>query len=241
MRDHNGSPAPECADEAMRDALPALEHGRLREHERRAVESHLAVCASCADELALLREVRLSMRAAAPRLDLDRLAATVAAATRPAAVARATDADVIPLAPRPAARRPAASRWLGRGGLRAAAAALIVALGAGAVTVARQGEPTATTAVAASAAADGAPDAAAPTADTGVLAAAESPAGEEASTPRARRETAAVRGAHALGDGFDDLSDEELGAVLRAIEGEDASLPALEPAVLATEYRGGGA
>lgn len=235
MRDHNGTPAPECADEAMRDALPALEHGRLTERERRAVESHLAVCASCADELALLREVRLSMRAAAPRLDLDRLAATVAAATRPAAMPRR--ADVIPLAPRLAARRPAASRWLGRGGLRAAAAALIVALGAGAVTVARQGEPTATTAATAAPAAD----AAAPTADTGVLAAAESPAGEEAATPRARRETAAVRGAHALGDGFDDLSDAELGAVLRAIEGEDASLPALEPAVLATEYRGGGA
>jgi hypothetical protein len=46
--------------------------------------------------------------------------------------------------------------------------------------------------------------------------------------------------AHALGERFDDLSDDELNAVLVALESDDASLPALEPAVLAPEYRGGG-
>jgi hypothetical protein len=45
---------------------------------------------------------------------------------------------------------------------------------------------------------------------------------------------------HALGDRFGDLSEDELSAVLVALEGDDAALPALEPAMLAPEYRGGG-
>jgi hypothetical protein len=45
---------------------------------------------------------------------------------------------------------------------------------------------------------------------------------------------------HALGDRFPDLSEDELSAVLVALEDDDAALPALEPAMLAPEYRGGG-
>ncbi|MDF1503529.1 zf-HC2 domain-containing protein, partial [Roseisolibacter sp. H3M3-2] len=95
MRDH-GWRAPECADEEMRDALPGLAHGRLAAPERRAVEAHLAACASCTAELAVLRDLRGALVTGAPALDLERLAAGVIAGTRrPAA-----DPDVVPLAPR---------------------------------------------------------------------------------------------------------------------------------------------
>ncbi|GLC27301.1 zf-HC2 domain-containing protein [Roseisolibacter agri] len=237
MRDHSGNQAPECADEAMRDALPALEHGRLAERERRAVEAHLAGCGACTAELALLRDVRGAVGGDAPPLDLDRLALAVVAATvRPAASA---PTNVIPLAPRiaRAERVSAARRWYAGGGLRAAAAALLVALGAGAVTVARRDEPTTRSSAANPPAAVLA--SASPTTDSAARPeTTPSPAGSEA--PRVERPAATGR-SHALGEGFDDLTDEELRAVLRAIESDDASLPALEPAEHASEYRGGGA
>ena len=235
MPDHNDSQAPECADEAMRDALPGLDHGRLAERERRALEAHLAGCAACSAELALLRDARLAVTSATPRLDLDRLALAVVAATvRPAGGARA---DVIPLAPRLAQRAATARRWYAGGGLRAAAAALLVALGAGGVTLARRDEP-APLPGATAAPAVGVADATPPAASAPRAAATSAP--ETAAAARARTAPAAAARTHALGEGFDDLSDEELRAVLRAIEGADASLPALEPAVHASEYRGGG-
>ena len=64
----------DCANVEVRDALPALEHGRLPEGERRRVERHVEACAACAAELALLRDVRGLVGAGAPALDLDRLA-----------------------------------------------------------------------------------------------------------------------------------------------------------------------
>ncbi|MDF1503704.1 hypothetical protein PYV61_12160, partial [Roseisolibacter sp. H3M3-2] len=48
-----------------------------------------------------------------------------------------------------------------------------------------------------------------------------------------------VRAGHVLGDGFEDLDDGELAAVLDAIEHDGASLPALEPVVFAPEFAGG--
>ena len=99
MRDQSGNQAPECADEAMRDALPAFEHGRLADRERRAVEAHVVGCDACTAELALLRDVRGAVGGDASTLDLDRLALAVVAATlRPSVPAGR--ADVIPLAPR---------------------------------------------------------------------------------------------------------------------------------------------
>ncbi|MGZ8413421.1 MAG: zf-HC2 domain-containing protein [Gemmatirosa sp.] len=232
MRDLNESRAPECADEAMRDALPALDHGRLPMVERQAVEAHVSVCAPCAEELALLRDVRQSVAAATPRLDLDRLAAAVAAATRPAL---AEGADVIPIAPRLAARQAAPARGWMRGGMRAAAAALLMVAGVGAVTLARRGQepgdaPGASPVVAT-----------APARSDGAGAAA--PATLATASPQAGPATggAPARGTHVLGERFDDLSDAELDAVLLAIDDEEAELPALEPAVHASEYRGGGA
>jgi anti-sigma factor RsiW len=232
MREINGDRAPECADEAMRDALPALDHGRLPGSERRAVEAHLAVCASCVEELALLRDVRTSLTAAAPSLDLDRLARAVAASTR---VATAEGAEVIPLAPRLAARQaPARRLWMRAGGLRAAAAAMLIGGGVGAVTLARRGDqPVATGSAPASVVAAGAATRGAGAAEpsVGSVATANTPAAAGAAPARA---------AHVLGQPFDDLSDAELDAVLLAIDDADAELPALEPAVHASEYREGG-
>jgi anti-sigma factor RsiW len=226
MREINGSRAPECADEAMRDALPSLDHGRLPVDERQAVEAHVTVCASCAEELALLRDVRRSMTATAPRLDLDRLAAAVAASTRAAPTERP---DVVPIAPRLEARRTTAGRsWLRSGGLRAAAAAVLMVGGVGAVTLARRGEQPS-------------PVGAGATVAVAPAGTAEAPGSERPAAADPRATAAAPAGeAHALGQPFDDLSDAELDAVLLAIDDEDAELPALEPAVHASEYRGGG-
>jgi anti-sigma factor RsiW len=218
MRDQMQDRPPECGDEAMRDALPALDYGRLDAGRRRAVEAHLAGCVACVEELALLRGARGALSAGVPAIDVDRLAAAVAAATRSAApVGAPRHPDVVPLA----SRRPAwAGRWTSRGGLRAAAALLVVALSAGALVTRSADAP------------DGAGATGAPT-----VAAVAGPAAGGA-TPAAAAPGA--RAASVLGDGFEDLSETELATVLDAIEGEGAALPALEPVVFAPEYAGGG-
>lgn len=104
----------DCANDAVRDELPALLHGRLTAARRAAVEAHLATCAACAGELAVLREVHDAL-AAAPAVDV---AAIVRALPRPAA-----GAAVVSL--------PARRRWRATTVLplaAAAVAALAVAL-----------------------------------------------------------------------------------------------------------------
>ena len=245
-RDIRRDGPPECANEAMRDALPSLEHGRLTLPERRLVEAHLQDCGACVAELALLRDARQLFGRGTPALDLDRIAAAVAGATRPMPTA-----DVIPIGSRapsrtavPAApRRGWATRLAGGSGLRAAAAAIVVALGAGAFIVGRQGADErvpAQGAPLAVAAGVGGPEGSVPMAAaqrTGALSASGTDAGRAGAGQLAQADAPAP---HALGERFTDLDDAELDAVLQAIEGEDASLPALEPVVLAPEYRGGG-
>jgi hypothetical protein len=232
MRDDARFGAPECAEVELRDALPALEHGRLSDADRRRLEIHLEECAACEAELALLRDVRMLATGAAPALDLDRIAAAVSGATvRPGAAA--LDDGVVSLAARrERPRAPARSTWATRltsgAGLRAAAALLMVAVG-GAV-VATRGE-------------DGAQPTAVGAAVPPAVGSDSAPAG---ATPPSTESAGAARNgvaggtAHALGDQFQDLSEDELSAVLVALEDDDAALPALEPAVLAPEFRGGG-
>lgn len=211
MRDDARFGAPECTEVELRDALPALEHGRLSDADRRRLELHLEECAACEAELALLRDVRMLATGAAPALDLDRIAAAVSGATvRPRAVV--VDEGVVSLAARRertrTASRPAwATRLTSGAGLRVAAALLIAVVG-GAVVATSGGDEGATPAV-------------------------DAPTTIELAGPAAGT-------AHALGDQFQDLSDDELSAVLVALEDDDAALPALEPAVLAPEFRGGG-
>jgi anti-sigma factor RsiW len=103
----------DCPNAEMRDRLPLLEAGRLDPAARAAVEAHVAACADCAAELALLRRVR-AVTARTPVVDAGRIAAAVRDAAR--------------LAPRrrtQLAARPAWSRWRVPA---AAAAALLAAL-----------------------------------------------------------------------------------------------------------------
>ena len=233
MRDDARFGAPECAEVELRDALPALEHGRLSDGDRRRLERHLEVCAACEAELALLRDVRMLATGGAPALDLDRIAAAVSGATvRPRAgqANEQVDERVVSLAARrERTRTPARPSWAtrltGGAGLRAAAALLLAAVGGAVVAVSG--------------------DDARPW--TGSAAVASGPAitrtpGGTVSPSNELASAAAGLGAagHALGDQFQDLSEDELSAVLVALEGDDAALPALEPAVHAPEYRGGG-
>jgi anti-sigma factor RsiW len=67
----------ECLNGDVRDALPDYINDRLDAARRRAVESHLAECATCREELSLLRGLRAAMRRA-PDVDVARISAAVA-------------------------------------------------------------------------------------------------------------------------------------------------------------------
>src|SRR5687767_10245955 len=71
----------ECLNEEMRDRLPALVHGTLSSADEARVRAHVAGCASCSAEVALLETTRRVLVAAGPRIDT---AAIVAAVTAPA-------------------------------------------------------------------------------------------------------------------------------------------------------------
>ena len=103
----------DCPNGEVRDLLPDLLHDRLAPDERRRVEAHVASCADCQQELALLRAMRTSLRR-----------------TRPANVAAIVAAV-------PAYRAPARRS---RPGWRAAAAILILAAGGTSVAVLQRGD-----------------------------------------------------------------------------------------------------
>ena len=95
----------DCPNGEMRDRLPELMHNRLDGESLRVVQAHVAGCADCRAELALLEQLRAAP--AAPRIDTSRI---VAALPRYRAV-------------------PAWRRAMGSGQLRAAAAAIVLLLG----------------------------------------------------------------------------------------------------------------
>ncbi len=108
----------DCSNVEMRERLPELVHDALAPAERAAVLAHLATCAECSEELALLRDAERAMRSV--RVPVVDTAAIVAALPRPRAVA----------APRPLMRR---SPTL----LRLAAAISFISVGGISVAVAR--------------------------------------------------------------------------------------------------------
>lgn len=65
----------DCANVNVRELLPDLLHDRLPAVQRAEVESHLAGCTACREELAILRSVLAG--AVAPRIDVGRIAAAV--------------------------------------------------------------------------------------------------------------------------------------------------------------------
>ncbi len=77
----------DCSNAVMRDQLPDLVHGRLSAVERQALEAHLATCAECRAELALVRQVAGAFTV--PPVDASRIVARLAP-HRPSLLARAT-------------------------------------------------------------------------------------------------------------------------------------------------------
>lgn len=229
MRDDLAGPAPDCGDE-MRDALPALLHARLAGVARARVEAHVAGCAACAAELTLIGDVRGALTAGAPRVDLDAVAAAVRTATVAAGPPRErAQRAVARPAPAWAAGGPRAvarPAWRGARAWRAVAATVLVAVGAGAVVIGRR--PAATDGAAA-----GSQVAAAPSAAS-LPALAASPGASAAPAVLAAAEPS-------LGARFDDLTDEELQAVLDAVEEADDVLPSEEPESAPPALPGGGA
>jgi len=73
----------DCPNGDVRDLLPDYLHDRLESSARMSVERHLADCAVCRDELALLRDLRGTLQRA-PRIDVAAVAAAIPA-YRPAA------------------------------------------------------------------------------------------------------------------------------------------------------------
>lgn len=226
MRDHLH--AADGAADDVRDLLPALLHGRLAGAERARVEAHVAACRACAAELTLLRDVRGAVTAGAPRLDLDAIATAVRAATVPAAARLDLVAPAgapPPVVPRSVA---APTRWRVSPRLRALAATVLVAVGAGTVWLVR-GVPNGVRPVGTPVAA-GAPPVASP------------PDAPPAAPAAGRTAAPAVLAAAepGLGARFDDLSDEELQEVIAAVEGADRALPSEEPDPATPDFGGGG-
>jgi anti-sigma factor RsiW len=90
----------ECHDDAMRESLPLLARGRLDGPATVALRAHLAACAACADELALLERSARLFDAATPRLDLDAIVRAMPAAARPALTVHRGAARARPRLPR---------------------------------------------------------------------------------------------------------------------------------------------
>ena len=202
----------EC--EAVRDQLPELLRGP---HGAERVERHVAGCEACALELAMLRDARAAMVAGAPAVDVDAVAAAVRAATVPRRPARGAGAEPA-LAPVPP-RFVEPGRWRVRRSVAGLAASVLVALVAGALWRAS--------------------DAPLSSGGRGVVPGPPAAAVAAASpTPAPARVASAEP---ALGERFDDLSDEELQAVVAAIEASDRGLPTAEPDadLLAGEVEGG--
>lgn len=75
----------ECQNESMRDQLPLLVHGELSAGDAVALRAHIAACAACASELALLERSAKLFAQATPRVDTAAILAKLPAApgTRP--------------------------------------------------------------------------------------------------------------------------------------------------------------
>lgn len=67
----------DCPNAEIRDLLCDVVHATLAGAERRRVEDHVATCADCAAELALLRRARAVLARATPAVDASRIAAAI--------------------------------------------------------------------------------------------------------------------------------------------------------------------
>jgi hypothetical protein len=192
----------DCPNVRMRDALPDLLHDRLTPGVRAECMAHVAGCADCAAELALLRSARAAL-GRVPAVDA-------------AAIVRALPVARVPVAALPPSMRPSA--WRGAARWRVAAGVVLVAGGAWLAALRDGGraadDGAATVATGSRVAAPG--GAASGVSAGGTLA---SGAAEPARRPSV---------ASGLGVSVADLSDEELEAVFREMDEVDA-LPSVDP------------
>ncbi|MHB1298704.1 MAG: zf-HC2 domain-containing protein [Gemmatimonadaceae bacterium] len=103
----------DCTNGELRDLLPLLAHDALEAGDAARVRQHLATCADCRTELALLATARDAFDAATPVISTTAIVAGVQRAMRPRAV------------PRPTPHRAYGRRWM-PGRLVAAAASLVL-------------------------------------------------------------------------------------------------------------------
>ena len=199
-------PMSECTNSEVRDLLPLLASGG-HVPSSADVEAHVAACESCRDELELLRTARRALLRA-PTMDAARIARAVPAYAR----TEQADAAVIPID----SRRRKAPAW------RIAAAALIVVASGTALAVRQAGDERSivaaidspASAVPTAAGAAGQPSA---SAAAGIAA----PGGVAPTT----RTTADTSTEMTFGGGLADLSEEELVALLAALDDEDVLTP----------------
>lgn len=184
----------DCPNGDVRDALPDYLNGRLDPARRREVESHLAGCATCREELSLLRALRMTVRRA-PAVHVEAIAGSI-----------------------PPYRAPARRSWATRG--RMAAAIALIAIGGTSVALLRERssanrvEVTPGVAVAPTPFADSTPIAPTP-------APVEAPVAERVSPTLAPERATAVRELALAGGTIADLSDRELSALVEGIESLD--------------------
>ena len=190
----------DCENAEMRDRLPDLMHGRLPEPERASVAAHVASCADCTAELALLERTRAEL-ARAPKVDVERIASVIPRAMR------ATARQRVPLHRRSSMR------------IAASAAFIVVAGSALAVALGRDegGVGSWSGGVVAVSPSDSAGVARTPVRDAEPRVVATTPA----------RSTNGSRGM-SLGGGVGDLSEVEMESLLAALESFDG-VPAAEP------------
>ena len=190
----------DCPNAEMRDLLPDLLHERLDPSARAAVMAHVAKCAECRAELALMREARIALTSDMRIVDVAAIASAVIAQT---------SAPVVYELPRQ--RR--AQRWID---WRIAASIALVAVGAASFAAirARQSAPARVEPIA--------PQVALDTPKATVVA--KTP---ESVTPAMTPTPAAAAELSAAG-GVSDLSEEDLRALVDDLD-SIAAEPATDP------------
>src|SRR5687767_15207737 len=115
----------ECTNLEMRDALPDLARGTLSGSDLVRVETHLATCAACRAELALVRNAQ-AVLSAAPPVDTARIAAAV---VRSSSIRREATAAVAQTRQRRASRLGVPSRrvWLAAASIAAVIGLSVIA------------------------------------------------------------------------------------------------------------------
>jgi hypothetical protein len=227
----------DCPDGTTRDALPDFVQGRLDAPAVARVAAHLATCASCADEVRLLRAVLGATMTTTPALDRARLVAALPAPPRQ--VVRP-----IEVAAGGASRGRGASRR-GRASVAGAwhwsswrVAASVAVIGIGGLSVAlmqRAGAPTPTGVVAG-------PSVVAATPVAGVAdrpSVARTPAAPVAAPSATASADAAEAAALPAGGGMTDLADEEVESLLHDIDSFDGVPDANPQPAVAVPHAGG--